>query len=459
MTQQPGRVVFPDGFLWGAATSAYQIEGAATADGRGTSIWDTFSHAPGNTTHGDTGDLAADHYRRLEGDLDLMASLGLKAYRFSVAWPRIQPEGRGEANQPGLDFYRRLVDGLQRRSIVPVLTLYHWDLPQALQDAGGWPNRDTALRFAEYAGLVFDALGDGVPLWITINEPWVAAWLGHATGDHAPGVRDARQALAAAHHLLLGHALAVQGFRARALPASQIGIALSLSSIRAASPAAADQHAARLLDGNQNRWFLDALLRGAYPADMLEYYGGAVDLSFVRDGDLAAIARPVDFMGVNYYMRHTVSAGLVDWTASVVELAIGARVPSGVATTAMGWGIEPDGLNEVLVRLERDYPRVPLYVTENGAAFDDYVDPEGGVDDDERIVFLDGHLRAAHAALRAGVDLRGYFAWSLLDNFEWALGYSKRFGLVYVDYGTQARIPKKSAAWYASVMRANALAM
>jgi beta-glucosidase len=445
---------FPDGFLWGAATAAYQVEGAAAEDGRGPSIWDTFSHTPGKIFHGDTGDVAADHYHRLESDLDLMVELGLKAYRFSVAWPRIQPDGQGAPNQRGLDFYKRLVDGLHKRSIVPMLTMYHWDLPQALQDQGGWPNRDTAKRFADYATILFDAFGDAVPFWITLNEPWVSAWLGHGTGDHAPGARDIRQALAAAHHLLLGHALAVQAFRSRQLGSGRIGITLNLAPIRSASSAAADVEAARQMDGNQNRWFLDPLFRAQYPPDMVEHYSDLADLSFIREGDLATIQAPVDFLGVNYYMRHTTQRGD---GPGLLGINAAAPVPDGVPITAMGWGIEPEGLTQLLIGLADAYPPTPLYITENGAAFYDYVDPEGGVDDEERVAYLDGHMRAAHAALESGVDLRGYFVWSLLDNFEWAQGYSKRFGLAFVEYGTQRRIIKRSGAWFAKVSRANAL--
>jgi len=445
---------FPDGFLWGAATAAYQIEGATSEDGRGPSIWDTFSHTPGKVLHGDTGDIADDHYHRLEEDLDLMAELGLKAYRFSVAWPRIQPEGKGKPNQRGIDFYCRLLDGLDKRSIVPMLTVYHWDLPQALQDQGGWPKRDTAQRFADYAQILFDAFGERVPLWITLNEPWVAAWMGYGTGEHAPGARDLGQALAAAHHLLLGHGLAVDAFRARHMGTNQIGITLNLAPIRPASSAAADLTAARHMDGNQNRWFLDPVFGRQYPSDMFEHYARQADLSFIRDEDLVTIAEPVDFLGVNYYMQHTAHAG--DGLGPL-GVSAGTRIPDGVVTTAMDWGIEPDGLNHLLIRLAKEYPSLPLYITENGAAFYDYIDPEGAVDDDERIAFLDAHLRAAHAALQTGVDLRGYFVWSLLDNFEWSQGFSKRFGLAFVDYRTQTRVLKRSGGWYANVIRANAL--
>jgi beta-glucosidase len=437
---------FPDGFLWGAATAAYQIEGAANEGGRGPTIWDTFSHTPGKTFHGDTGDIADDHYHRLDSDLDLAAGLGLKAYRFSVAWSRIQPEGHGAANQRGLDFYRRVIDGLHHRSLVPALTVYHWDLPQTLQDRGGWPNRDTALRFADYAAILFDAFGESVPMWITLNEPWVASWMGYKTGAHAPGIQDTQQALAAAHHLLLGHGLAVHTFRAAARPDQQVGITLNLTPFDPASSEPADAQAAQQLDGNQNRWFLDPVFGRRYPSDMLEMYARTVDLGFVHDEDFATMAAPIDFLGVNYYMRHVVHA---NGTQPVSQVGV------GVPTTAMGWGIEPEGLTDTLVRLAREYPPIPLYVTENGAAFHDYVDPEGGVDDDERIAFLDGHFRAAHAAIAAGVDLRGFFVWSLLDNFEWAHGYSKRFGLVYIEYASQERILKNSARWYASVIRNN----
>jgi beta-glucosidase len=375
-------------------------------------------------------------------------------YRFSVSWSRIQPAGRGPVNQRGLDFYRRLVDGLLQRSIVPFLTMYHWDLPQAIEDAGGWPNRDTAELFADYATVLFDAFGDQVPFWTTLNEPWVAAWMGYATGEHAPGRRDVSLALSAAHHLLLGHGLAVQAFHASQLAGSQIGITLNLAPMRPSSFDAADQDAARLMDGHQNRWFLDALFRASYPQDMLAHFTGRADLSFARDADRATIATPIDFLGVNYYTRHTVQRGAGD---GLLGINAAAPVPAGVPVTAMGWGIEPEGLTDLLIRVARDYPHVPLYVTENGAAFNDYVDPEGGVDDDERISFLDGHFRAAHAAIQAGVDLRGYFVWSLLDNFEWAHGYSKRFGLVFVDYASRARVLKSSATWFANIIATNGL--
>jgi beta-glucosidase len=454
-------VNFPEGFLWGAATAAYQVEGAASEDGRGPSIWDTFSHAPGNVLHGDTGDIACDQYHRLEEDLDLMASLGIRAYRFSVAWPRIQPEGNGAANRKGLDYYRRLVEGLRERSIVPMLTLYHWDLPQALEDRGGWTSRETSSRFAEYAGIVYEALADVVPLWVTLNEPWVSVWLGYGIGIHAPGRRSTGFALSATHHLLLAHGLALAEMRSLGHEDNQLGITLNLSPVRPASESTEDVEAARRVDGNANRLYLDPLFRGSYPEDVLEDYRAESDFAFVLDGDLKTNSATLDFLGVNYYMRHTVVDGQKksDLTTAMrfSDLNAATVLPSGVETTAMGWGIEPDGLMELLLRLHNEYMGLPMYITENGAAFHDYVDPEGGVDDEERIAFLDDHFRAAHKAIEQGVNLKGYFVWSLMDNFEWAEGYSKRFGIVYVDYATQRRIPKMSARWYKEVIRRNGL--
>ncbi len=450
---------FPEGFLWGAATASYQIEGAADEDGRGPSIWDTFSHTPGKTYRGDTGDVACDHYHRLEEDLDLMADLGLRAYRFSVAWPRIQPDGSGTTNRKGLDFYRRLVDGLRERSIEPMLTLYHWDLPQALQDRGGWTGRDTSERFAEYSGIVYEALSDGVSYWITLNEPWVAAWLGHGYGAHAPGLKDANAALSATHHLLLGHGLAMERMRS-AGDGNRLGVTLNLHPARPGRDRDADREAARRVDGQANRLFLDPLFRGEYPEGVFPHYGGrGADLSFVRDGDLEKISTPVDFLGVNYYFRHTIRDAPEEEASEVPFSDLHARpiVPHAAEKTAMGWPVDPEGLTQMLVRIKEEYADLPVYVTENGRAVHDYVDPGGEVKDEERISYLDAHFRAAHEAVERGVDLRGYMVWSFLDNFEWAEGYSKRFGLVFVDYRTQRRIPKASARWYAEVIGRNGL--
>jgi beta-glucosidase len=369
----------------------------------------------------------------------------------------VQPGGQGPLNQKGLDFYRRLVDGLRRRSITPVVTLYHWDLPQALQDRGGWNSRETADRFADYASLVFRALGDQVPLWITLNEPWVSAWIGHGSGRHAPGIADTGQALAATHHLLLAHGRAVMAMRAGGPAASKLGITLNLAPVRAASTRASDQDAVRRVDGNLNRLFLEPIFRGRYPEYMVAlYHSGGFELP-VQAGDLGVISTSIDFLGVNYYSPQTVIAVPADEPESDPSrfgLRAATVVPPGVQTTEMGWPVQADGLTELLGRLKREYPQVPLYITENGAAFADRVDPHGHVEDSRRIDYLREHVRAAHRALQGGVDLRGYFVWSLLDNFEWAEGYSKRFGLVFVDYGTQRRTPKGSFWWYRSLIAA-----
>jgi beta-glucosidase len=450
---------FPDDFLWGSATASYQIEGAVGECGRGASIWDTFSHTPGKTYRGDTGDIACDHYHRLEGDLDLMADLGLRAYRFSVAWPRVQPSGSGTPNREGLDFYRRLVDGLRQRDIVPMLTLYHWDLPQALEDRGGWTSRETSERFAEYAGIVYEALSEEVGHWITLNEPWVASWMGYGLGVHAPGRRESAAALAATHNLLLGHGLAMERMRS-AGDDNQLGVTLNLHPGHPSRDTDADKEAASRVDGQANRLYLDPLFRGEYPEDIISYYEErGTDFSFVRDGDLQKISVPIDFLGINYYFKHTVRGAPIEVDQNVPFADLGARpvIPHAAEKTAMGWPVEPEGLTEMLVRIKDEYADVPMYVTENGRAVYDYMDPEGGVDDVERISYLDSHFRAAHEAMDRGVDLRGYMVWSLLDNFEWAEGYSKRFGIVFVEYGTQERVPKSSARWYAGVIQRNGL--
>ena len=450
-----GDLLFPPGFVWGAATAAYQIEGAAAEDGRGPSIWDTFSRTPGKVLGGDTGDVACDHYHRYREDVAILAELGVGSYRFSLAWPRLQPSGRGALNPAGLDFYKRLTDELLARGITPWVTLYHWDLPQPLEDAGGWPVRDTALRFADYAAAVHDKLRDRVAIWTTLNEPWCSAFLGYAAGDHAPGRTEPAASLAAAHHLLLGHGLATRAMRSQD-PAGTYGITLNLAQVDPDSPSAADAAAARRVDAVMNRVFLDPLIRGAYPTDLRADVAHVTDLGFVRAGDEAEIAAPLDVLGINYYRRTVVAASPAPpnpvWvgTTDVVE------VPQGRPVTSMDWEIDPTGLEDLLRRVTRDYGPVPLYVTENGAAFADTL-TGSTVADPDRVAFLDGHLRAAARAIEAGVDLRGFFVWSLLDNFEWAYGYSERFGLVYVDYPTQRRVLKDSAHWYAGVTRRNGL--
>jgi len=429
---------FPPGFVWGAATAAYQIEGAAHADGKGESIWDRFSHTPGKVQNGDTGDVACDHYHRWPEDIALMRELGLAAYRYSIAWPRIFPAGRGALNPAGLDFYERLTDGLLAAGIQPYVTLYHWDLPQALQETGGWASRETATAFAEYADVVARRLGDRVAGWITHNEPAVVAWLGNLSGQHAPGTRDLPTAVRVAHHLLLSHGLAVAALRA-ANPHTPVGITLNLNPMHPASDSPADVAAAHATDGFQNRWFLDPVFHGHYPADVLEALGPAGPP--VAPGDLATIATPIDFLGVNYYFRQVVAAAPGnDPPYRMVE-------PEGEYTT-MGWEVYPDGLREMLERLHRDYSAPAYYVTESGAAFPDVFNGDSRVHDPRRQAYLQAHFAAAAQAIAAGVPLRGYFVWSLLDNFEWAYGYSQRFGILYMDFPTGRRIWKDSAHWY-----------
>ena len=438
---------FPPGFTWGAATASYQIEGAAQTDGRGPSIWDVFSHTPGRVLNGDTGDVACDHYARYADDVALMRELGLAAYRFSVAWPRVQPLGSGRVEQRGLDFYRRLVDELLDSGIAPWLTLYHWDLPQALQEEGGWTSRDTAERFAEYAGIVYDALGDRVPHWSTLNEPWCSSLLSYQAGHHAPGERDGTRAARAVHHLLLGHGLAAGVLRERGC--TDLGLTLNLNPVRGEDP-----DLVRKVDGQQNRMWLDAVLLGRYPDDVVADLEAAGAPLPVQDGDLDVISAPLDWLGVNYYFRSHVAGGS---TAGEPSPWIGGQdvvdVDPPVLTTAMGWGVEPDGLVELLTRLHDEWPAIPLVITENGSAWEDVVAPDGAVRDPDRVDYLLRHLEAASEAIGKGVDLRGYFAWSLLDNFEWSFGYERRFGIVHVDYETQVRTPKDSARAYAEVLR------
>lgn len=447
------RFKFPEGFIWGASTSAFQIEGATTADGRGASIWDTFSRVPGAIYHGDTADIACDHYNRMESDLDLMVQLGLKSYRFSVAWPRVQPDGE-EINPAGLDFYDRLVDGLLARGITPMLTLYHWDLPQALQDRGGWADRSTAECFADYTSKVVRRLGDRVDYWITINEPWVAAFVGHLEGRHAPGVTDEATAVKVAHHLLLAHARGVEVIRASA-PHVRAGITLNLSDVLPASDRDTDVFAAKRVDLFENRVFLSPLFRGAYPDDAYEFWAGVTNFDFVRDGDLAAISRPMDFLGVNFYEQHRVVAdpGHVREETNLVRDA--RKLPPVPPITAGDVAIRPDALYAVLTRLNREWTPLPLWITENGIALCDYIGPDGRCHDPERIDYYTGHFQAAARAIDDGVPLQGYILWSLMDNFEWAAGYRLRFGLVYVDYATQKRLPKSSADWFARITAAN----
>jgi beta-glucosidase len=435
---------FPSHFLFGAATAAYQIEGAAHEDGRVDSIWDTFCRLPGKVRHGDTGDIACDHYHRLEEDLDLISALGLQAYRFSIAWPRVMPDAKGRPNQKGVDFYRRLLDGLKARGVTPMATLYHWDLPQILQDKGGWLNRETADRFADYTATMAEAFREDVPLWLTLNEPWCSSFIGHLEGRHAPGLTDLSAAVTAAHHLLLAHGLSVQALRAAGVT-GQIGIALNLTHVVPATDRPEDMAAAARLDGNQNRWFLHPLFKGGYPEDMIAWYGERADLTALRQDDFDLIRGPIDYIGINYYQRLVVSAG---------DGAYGEyKHPPEDPMTPAGLATKSDGLFQILRRVHSDYTQLPVYITEIGVALCDYVDPEGGVDDLERITYLDAHLRSTQAAILTGVDVRGYFVWSLMDNLEWADGYQRRYGIVYVDFRTQIRVPKASARWYQGLIK------
>jgi beta-glucosidase len=438
------RDLAPD-FVWGTATSAYQIEGAVAEDGRSPSIWDTFCRVPGAIDNGDTGDVACDHYHRWPEDIELMRRLGTDAYRFSIAWPRILPDGTGRVNQAGLDFYERLVDSLLEAGIRPFATLYHWDLPQVLQDRGGWPSRDTAMAFADYARVVGERLGDRIADWFTVNEPLCSAWIGYLEGLMAPGEKDLSRAVPASHHLLLGHGLAAAALRSTSRGPVRVGAVLNLSPCEPASDDEKDVAAARRADGHTNRWWLDPLHGRGYPEDMIEAYGIAPP---VRDGDLEVIAAPTDHVGLNYYFRQVVTddpEGPVPWARMI-------SVPDWTLT-GMGWEVHAEGLEQLLVRLTDEYHAQRIYVTENGSAWPDEIEPDGHVEDKERTDYLEQHLAACAAAARRGAPLAGYFAWSLLDNFEWAYGYAKRFGLVHVDYPTQRRTMKASGHRYADIIR------
>ena len=446
---------FPEGFLWGTATSSYQIEGAWQEDGKGESIWDRFAHTPGKVLDGQTGDTACDHYHRWPDDVALMSSLGMQAYRFSIAWPGILPQGTGTVNQAGLDFYSRLVDGLLEAGIVPFVTLYHWDLPQAIQDRGGWTARLSVDAFVEYADVTSRHLGDRVNYWITHNEPWCASFLSYQIGEHAPGWQSWPAAIVASHHTLLSHGLAVPVIRANSA-AAEVGITLNFTHYDAASESESDRRRQRQADGNFNRWFLDPLYGRHYPADMVADFAAAGylpdGLAFVEEGDLDAIAVKTDFLGVNYYTREITrdEHDQENWPQERFKAPLPER-------TAMDWEIYPEGFYALLNRLHFEYRAPKLYITENGCAYSDGPDSDGETDDQARVDYLRRHFVAAHRAIQNGVPLAGYFVWSFLDNFEWAWGYSQRFGLVWVDYQTQERLPKASAKWYADVIARNGL--
>jgi beta-glucosidase len=461
-TGSNGALSFPEGFSWGAATASYQIEGATNADGRGMSIWDTFSRVPGKVRRGDTGDIACDSYHRYREDVALLASMGLSGYRFSISWPRIQPAGTGAVNQKGVDYYRSLLDELAKHDISAAVTLYHWDLPQELQDAGGWAVRDTAERFADYALIVAEQLGDRVSRWITVNEPQVVASHGYRDGVHAPGLTDDAAAAAATHHLLLAHGLATQALRS-VHPATPVGITLDMHPVKLPDGTQPEfvQKAWLATDAELNGLFLEPMLHGHYPANARAVL--LPDASVIADGDMDTIRQPIDFLGVNYYAPVFLRAGDPDDLRVNEELArcelpgVVEYRPAKLDRTPMGWLVDPDGLYDLLLQVSGQAPGLPLYITENGCAAEDYVDPLGEVKDLERISYLHQHLEAAARAIKAGVNLAGYYVWSLLDNFEWGWGFQKRFGIVFVDFETQRRIPKASAQFYSEVVRANAV--
>ena len=457
MTQRPD-ITFPDGFLWGAATASYQIEGAAREGGRGRTVWDTFSHTEGKVAHGHTGDVACDHYHRVDDDVAMMADLGLQSYRFSIAWSRVMPEGRGRVNGEGIAWYHRLIELLLDRGIEPCPTLFHWDLPQALEDIGGFRNRDTVSWFGDYAALMAKEFGDKVSMWSTFNEPWCYAYLGHAGGYHAPGLTDDKAAVTVAHHELLAHGLALQAMRAER-DGLRLGIVINPSNVRREGSPPAPDDAIRRIDAIHNRWWFDPILTGRYPDDIIDDFGPLAEA--IQPGDEEHIAQPIDWIGINYYFD-ILLRGLGEGEASKRMRAY--PTVTGVTEsdvrdvhTDMGWPITPEGFTELLMRLHTDYPNLPpLYITENGCAYDDPA-VDGRCADPRRIEYLDLHLRAVKDAIDEGVDVRGYYQWSLMDNFEWALGYDKRFGIVHVDFESLVRTPKDSAHWYREVIRRNGL--
>jgi beta-glucosidase len=434
----------PADFVWGAATASFQIEGATSEDGRGESVWDRFCATPGKVRNGDDGVVACDFYHRYREDIGIMRELGIDGFRFSVAWPRVLPEGRGVVNAKGLDFYDRLVDELLGNGITPFVTLFHWDTPQVLEDQGGWPVRATVDAFEEYVTAVAERLGDRVGHWITHNEPWVVSWIGYGWGHHAPGRTSDADALATSHHLLLSHGRAVEILRSLS-PDSEVGITLNLDHVYAETAVAEDEAAALWVDGFHNRWFLDPIFKGSYPQDMLD--GWADIAPPIEDGDLETISAPIDFLGVNNYTSPLVAAAPDGGRSQIVRR-------EDVDRTDMGWEVVPGGLRDLLVRLTRDYGPKAIYVTENGAAYGDVLGHDGSVEDPERQAYFEAYISAAAEAVAEGAPLRGYFAWSLLDNFEWAWGYWKRFGLVYVDYPTLERVPKGSFYWYRDLIAA-----
>lgn len=442
------QINFPDGFIWGTATAAYQIEGAYDEDGKGESIWDRFSHTPGKIKNNSTGDVACDHYHLFEQDIALLKKLGIKHYRLSISWPRIFPNGFGEPNPKGIAFYRKLLTFLVKNGITPIVTLYHWDLPQKLQDIGGWANRDVTDYFEQYARLMFHEFGDLIPMWITLNEPYVSAFVGHWQGRHAPGITDYSTALLVAHHLLLAHGKAVRAYREMGLK-GQIGITLNMDYSYPATDSAEDIAATEREYSEHNKWFADPVLKGEYPKDVVEWYKSRVIMPQIYEGDMEIISTPIDFLGINNYFAQHTSYDKKIWPLEIKS------TPLGESRTGMGWGINPEGLYDLLVRLTNDYKGIKILITENGCAFNDLVNLRGEVNDDNRLDFIKRYLIQANRAINVGVNLIGYLVWSFMDNFEWGHGYSQRFGIVYVDYTTQQRIIKTSGQWYSKVVQNN----
>ncbi len=442
------QLTFPNNFLWGAATAAYQIEGAAREDGRGESIWDRFCKTPGNVENDDTGDVACDHYHHFEEDIKLMKTLGLQAYRLSISWPRVFPQGRGEINPKGLDFYRRLLTLLVENGIKPMVTLYHWDLPQAMQEIGGWQNREVVDCFEAYARRMFTEFGGLVHSWITLNEPYVSAFTGNWFGTHAPGYHDFQTALSVAHGLLLGHGKVVKAFHEMKLP-GEIGITLNMNSYYPKTNSPEDIEAAEFSFKAWNGWFSDPIYKGAYPKEVVKLYEERGVMPRVLPGDMETIAQPIDFLGINNYFSQIASSNPKHWPVPIEDSFYGKD------HTEMGWGVNPEGIHDLLVHLSEDYNYPKLYITENGAAFRDMVNSKGEVEDTLRVEYLTRYLSQLHRAVEEGVNLQAYFAWSLMDNFEWAHGYSKRFGIIHIDYETQKRTIKQSGYWYANVIKNN----
>jgi beta-glucosidase len=437
---------FPDGFIWGAATAAYQIEGACNEDGKGASIWDRYSHTPGRIANGDTGDVACDSYHRWQDDIRLMKEMGLNAYRFSLSWPRILPQGRGEVNQAGIDFYSRFIDALLENGIEPFVTLYHWDLPQAIQDAGGWLNRRTIDWFGEFAAVCYKAFGDRVRYWMTINEPNVVAYCGFISAEHAPGVQDRATGLQVCHHVLLAHAEAVRVGRELLPKNAKIGVVPNIDHVYPLTQSRADRELAEEQWMEGTGWYTEPLLKGRYPANIMKKYQTMGIAPIILDGDLEKIAVPTDFLAVNFYFSSVVG----------IDAKGQAYSPSReIPQTGLGWPVYPNGLRDMLIHVKERYGEFPIYLTENGAAYPDKIGLDGRVHDAERVEYLRGHIAAIYEAIQSGVDVRGYFVWSLMDNFEWARGYAARFGLAYTDYETQRRIVKDSGKFYAEVARSN----